>query len=162
MSASGHAPGSVEGRFSPALTNNESLAPTSYPLGGGTLSLWASLAKYVLDAGIKHAAVLFTDIPSNRLGAEVLMAKPLKAGGANVTLVPVATDAADYTAVVRQANAGDPGVIILMVGPDACERVIQAAEQTGLTVRLGGMGAGLPHAGRARGSADVGQRPSAA
>jgi branched-chain amino acid transport system substrate-binding protein len=121
-----------------ALTNNESLASTSYPLGGGTLSLWPSLAKYALNERIEHAAVLFTDITSNRQGAEAMMAEPLKAGGVNVTLVPVAPDAADYTTVLKQANAGDPEVIILMLGGAGyCEPLIQAAKQTGLTARLG-------------------------
>ncbi len=124
------------------ISNAEFITPTSHPFGGGSLSAFPALAKYAVDElDVQKAVVLYADLEAGELAANTLLGDPLKAEGVEVELIPEATGAADYTSAVVKANEADPDIIFILFSSVDCGRIIQAAQQVGVTAQLAGSGA---------------------
>jgi len=123
------------------VSNAEFLTPTSHPFGGGSLTAFPALAKYAVDdLDVQNAVVLYADLEAGELAANALLGDPLRADGVNVELIPEAVGAADYTSAVVKANDANPDIIFILFSSVDCGRIIQAAQQVGVTAQLAGSG----------------------
>lgn len=124
------------------VTFPEFIGEASYPFLGASPSQFPALAKYFAEElGIESASVIYADLEAGQLAANALLADFLKERGVeDVTLVPEAVGAADFTSALVKANEGDPDAIFVLFAAEDCARIFQAAQQTGVTATLAAPG----------------------
>lgn len=119
----------------------EFLGDASHPFGGGSLSAFPAQAKYWGETvGVDKASIVYADLAAGETAAKELLGAPMEELGVDVTYVPEATGAADYTSAVVQANESDPDVMIILYSATDCARVLAAAQQVGVEAQRAASG----------------------
>lgn len=131
------------------VSNNEFIAPNSFPFDGGPASGFPALAKYFAeDVGIESAAILYPDLGVAELAADALIAQPLEERGVtDVTKVTEQVSAADFTPALVEATADDPDVVFVLFADAECRRIFESARQLGVDAILTGLFSCSPPAG---------------
>jgi branched-chain amino acid transport system substrate-binding protein len=99
----------------------------------------AAASKYAVEKlGVKKASVIYTDDTQGKFTGLAVIAGVLKAQGVDVKTVPLAPDAADFSAAAASAIENSPDMVYVN-SPNACPGVLKALKSVGNQAKIFGI-----------------------
>jgi branched-chain amino acid transport system substrate-binding protein len=99
----------------------------------------AAASKYAVEKlGVKKASVIYTDDTQGKFTGLAVIAGVLKAQGVDVKTVPLAPNAADFSAVAASAIENQPDMVYVN-SPNACPGVLKALKSVGNKAKIFGI-----------------------
>lgn len=121
------------------FTPVESNAPNAMEFMSVSVGDNAAASKYAVEElGVKKASVIYTDDTQGKFTGLGVIANVLKAQGVEVNTVPLAANAADFSAVAASAIESSPDMVYVN-SPNACPGVLKALKSVGNTAKIFGI-----------------------
>jgi branched-chain amino acid transport system substrate-binding protein len=99
----------------------------------------AAASKYAVEKlGVKKASVIYTDDTQGKFTGLAVIAGVLKAQGVDVKTVPLAPNAADFSAAAASAIENSPDMVYVN-SPNACPGVLKALKSVGNQAKIFGI-----------------------
>jgi branched-chain amino acid transport system substrate-binding protein len=99
----------------------------------------AAASKYAVEKlGVKKASVIYTDDTQGKFTGLAVIAGVLKAQGVDVKTVPLAPNAADFSAAAASAIENQPDMVYVN-SPNACPGVLKALQSVGNKAKIFGI-----------------------
>ena len=99
----------------------------------------AAASKFAVEKlGVKKASVIYTDDTQGKFTGLAVIAGVLKSQGVEVKTIPIAPDAADFSAAAASAIENSPDMVYVN-SPNACPGVLKALKSVGNTAKIFGI-----------------------
>ena len=121
------------------FTPVESNAPNGVMFISVSIADNAAASKYAVEKlGVKKASVIYTDDTQGKFTGLAVIAGVLKAQGVDVKTVPLAPNAADFSAAAASAIETSPDMVYVN-SPNACPGVLKALKSVGNQAKIFGI-----------------------
>jgi branched-chain amino acid transport system substrate-binding protein len=121
------------------FTPVESNAPNGVMFISVSIADNAAASKYAVEKlGVKKASVIYTDDTQGKFTGLAVIAGVLKAQGVDVKTVPLAPNAADFSAAAASAIENQPDMVYVN-SPNACPGVLKALKSVGNKAKIFGI-----------------------
>ena len=121
------------------FTPVESNAPNGVMFISVSIADNAAASKYAVEKlGVKKASVIYTDDTQGKFTGLAVIAGVLKAQGVDVKTVPLAPNAADFSAAAASAIENQPDMVYVN-SPNACPGVLKALKSVGNQAKIFGI-----------------------
>jgi branched-chain amino acid transport system substrate-binding protein len=108
-----------------------------FSLIGSSPVQFAGEAKFIASQGYKKVTLIGNETPSGHAGVDILTAALAAEGITDVKAVFEAPTATDFTAVLTQADEGDPDFIANMFVAPGCATMVATAASLGVDAQFG-------------------------